>query len=70
MEIDGSQHYTDEGKAYDAERTAILESFGYKVLRFSNDDIDHSFDHVCFLIDKEVKERLKALSAGGEGVTK
>ena len=64
LEIDGSQHFTEDGKAYDEERTAILESHGYRVLRFSNDDITHSFDYVCSIIDKEVK---RALPAGGEG---
>ena len=61
LEIDGSQHYTEEGEAYDSERTAILESFGYKVLRISNEDVNHHFSGVCELIDQEVKDRIMHL---------
>lgn len=61
LEIDGSQHFTEDGEAYDAERTAILESFGYKVIRISNEDVNHNFGGVCEMIDKEVKGRIKQL---------
>ena len=43
IEIDGSQHYEDLSKEYDAERTRALEQSGLKVLRFSNYDINVSF---------------------------
>ncbi len=36
IELDGSQHYDEQGLAYDAERTAIIEGYGLEVLRFSN----------------------------------
>ena len=56
IEIDGSQHYEDLNKEYDAERTRALEQFGLKVLRFSNYDINVSFDEVCEKIDYEIKK--------------
>ena len=59
VELDGSQHYTEQGEAYDKERTAILESYGIKVIRFSNNDVDNNFEGVCMEIDKVVKEKLK-----------
>ena len=37
IELDGSQHLDQE--EYDAERTAYLESQGYKVIRFWNNQI-------------------------------
>jgi very-short-patch-repair endonuclease len=37
IELDGSQHLEQEH--YDAERTAFLESQGYRVLRFWNMDV-------------------------------
>jgi very-short-patch-repair endonuclease len=37
VELDGGQHL--ERQTYDAERTAYLESLGYRVLRFWNDDV-------------------------------
>ena len=59
IEIDGSHHYTPEGKAYDENRTEILERYGLYVLRFSNLDIDERFQGVCYVIDKTIKERIK-----------
>ena len=58
IELDGSQHYEEQGLAYDAERTAILEGYGLKVLRFSNTEIDRNFRGVCSYIDRQVKERV------------
>ena len=57
IELDGSQHYTDEGKAYDTERTEVLKSYGISVLRFSNRDVDDNFRGVCCEIDKVIKQR-------------
>ena len=58
LEVDGSQHYTEDGEAYDADRTTILESLGYYVLRVSNDDVDRNFSGVCELIDNTVRQRI------------
>ena len=58
IELDGSQHYTPEGVAYDAERTAFLHALGYDILRFSNDEVDRFFDAVCASIDNAVRSRL------------
>ena len=56
IELDGSQHYTDDGKAYDAERTSILEKYGLSIMRVSNNDIDNKFQAVCKMIDQKIKE--------------
>ena len=58
IEIDGSHHYTPEGKSYDRMRTEILETQGLTVMRFSNLDIDDRFEGVCYVIDKTIKERI------------
>ena len=58
LEVDGSQHYTEDGEAYDKDRTAILEALGYSVLRVSNDDVDRNFSGVCELIDNTVRQRI------------
>jgi very-short-patch-repair endonuclease len=39
IEIDGGQHGQPDRKAADAERTAFLNSRGYRVLRFWNNDV-------------------------------
>ncbi len=58
IEIDGSQHYTPEGRAYDAVRSSVLERYGLHVLRFYNRDVDENFEGVCYIIDKMIKERM------------
>ena len=39
IELDGSQHGTDDGKEYDTERTKFLEALGLKVVRYWNHDV-------------------------------
>ncbi|MBQ8763049.1 MAG: endonuclease domain-containing protein [Clostridia bacterium] len=47
IELDGSQHYYDEGKQKDEKRDKYLSSLGLTVLRYSNDDVNNSFESVC-----------------------
>ncbi len=58
IELDGSQHYTEQGKAYDEERSKVLELYDLKVIRFTNLEIDQQFETVCEAVDREVKERI------------
>ena len=39
IELDGSQHGTDQGKEYDAERTKFLEALDLMVVRYWNHDV-------------------------------
>ena len=68
IEIDGSQHFEEQGVVYDAERTSILESYGLKVIRYSNREIDREFSGVCESIDQIIKER-QTLSADCVGTS-
>lgn len=61
IELDGVQHNEAQGRAYDRERTAILESYHLVVVRFSNQQIDRNFSEVCAQIDQIVKQRTKSL---------
>ena len=63
IEIDGSQHFTPEGKEYDHFRTEILNQQGLCVVRFTNMDVDKNFEGVCYTIDRVIKER-KTLPSG------
>ena len=58
IELDGSQHYTEDGIAYDNAREDVLKSLGLEVLRFSNLDIDSNFNGVCHRIDQTVQRRI------------
>ena len=55
VELDGSGHYTEQGKANDEERTAFLEKYGITVIRIPNYRIHKNFRGVCEYIDSEVK---------------
>ena len=47
IELDGSQHYEDKGIEYDISRTPYLESFGIRVVRIPNNEINENFEGVC-----------------------
>ena len=47
IELDGSQHYLDDGAEYDKIRDAALNSRGLQVLRYSNADVNTRFSGVC-----------------------
>ena len=69
IEIDGSQHYTEEGKQKDGFRTEILEGYDLKVIRFTNRQINTNFRGVCAYIDSAVKASLRE-GGGPHGVLK
>ena len=54
IELDGSQHYDPEEKAYDARRDEYLSGLGLRVIRFSNLDVDRNFEGVCATIMREM----------------
>lgn len=53
IELDGNQHL--EQDEYDLQRTAYLESLGYKVIRFWNDQVMKDIDGVIRSIESELK---------------
>ena len=59
IEIDGSQHYTEEGKQKDEFRDEILEGYDLRVIRFTNRQINTNFRSVCEYIDATVKASLR-----------
>lgn len=61
IELDGSQHYEDEGIDADMKRTDFLEGYGLKVIRISNIDVMKNFEGVCEYIDNTVRQSLSQL---------
>ena len=59
IELDGSEHYSDEGERYDEERTKFLQGYGLKIVRFSNIDIHKNFKGVCEYIHQIVQQSLR-----------
>lgn len=58
IELDGNQHFTEDGLEYDKIRTNCLNAYGLEVLRFSNYDIDKNFESVCMKIDQVISNKL------------
>ena len=47
IELDGSQHYMEEGLRCDEARDAFFQSRGITVVRYSNLDVNRNFTGVC-----------------------
>lgn len=59
VELDGTQHYQDQGAARDAVRTAYLERYDLQIVRFSNREVNENFRGVCEQIDFFVQRRIQ-----------
>ncbi|MCR5807977.1 MAG: endonuclease domain-containing protein [Clostridiales bacterium] len=59
IEFDGSQHYTESGRARDEERDRYLKDRGLEVIHYSDYDVNTNFEGVCLDIERSL-ERLKA----------
>lgn len=73
VELDGAQHFSDEGISYDEERTKYLNRFNIKVIRFENakvfediqavlSEIKKVFDHP----DSDLRSQSVPPEAGGK----
>jgi len=52
IELDGSQHYTDDGKQKDEVRDKFLTGLGFRVLRFSDREV---LKNIVGVIDEILK---------------
>ncbi|MDD2622634.1 MAG: isoleucine--tRNA ligase [Bacteroidales bacterium] len=68
IEVDGGYHNQPEIQTADKERTLYLENSGYKVIRFTNDEILCDIDNVISTIYTELEKRtmLKVSPLGGD----
>ena len=56
IELDGSQHFTKEGKKKDNLRTKRLRKEGYEPLRFPNKQVDNlTTDQIKSIIETKIK---------------
>jgi len=65
IEIDGLIHQLPENKESDIERTCWLEEEGYRVIRFTNEEVLSNLDFVLEKIKRELKA--SPLGTGGAG---
>ncbi|WP_262920710.1 endonuclease domain-containing protein [Hymenobacter sp. 5516J-16] len=50
VEVDGEIHNQPDQQDYDAGRSTVLQELGYRILRFSNDQVLHEPDQVLATI--------------------
>ena len=63
IELDGSQHFSDEHFEYDVKRTEFLgKEYGIRVVRFTNIEITKKFSGVCAYIDELISQSLSQQS--------
>lgn len=55
IEIDGGIHLNPEVKQNDEQRQTLLESFGYRFLRFTNEEVMTDIDKVLATIREELQ---------------
>ena len=56
IEVDGGYHEQPIQQLNDQHRTAYLESKGYKVIRFKNEEVDFNINEVIDRIKEELKK--------------
>ena len=54
VEVDGAYHFTDTQMEYDMYRTEELEQFGFRVLRFTNEEVIHETEKVINKIKESI----------------
>ena len=54
IEVDGEYHYTSEQQLNDTQRTVALSKQGFRVIRFTNDEVLHDIDNVILTIKSEL----------------
>jgi len=59
IEIDGDSHYLEEtNRTRDAQRNAALAQYGYKVVRFTNEQVMKEAEQVCEVIHRPITDQL------------
>lgn len=53
IELDGDVHLHTGQDLYDQLRQETIETMGYRVIRFTNEQVFHSLEEVLFQIEKE-----------------
>ena len=57
VEVDGGYHEDEEQKKYDEERTKLLTEIGFRVIRFSNEDVLKNLNAVSDTIQQAISEQ-------------
>lgn len=63
IEIDGESHLELDQQEYDKARTELLEELGYKVIRFTNDEVRYHMKVVASEILQVIENRIAELTS-------
>jgi very-short-patch-repair endonuclease len=69
IEIDGGQHNNDSDRVYDQRRTDWLNTQGYRVLRFWNNEVAGNIDGVVATIAAEMNPHPNPSPQGGGAIS-
>jgi very-short-patch-repair endonuclease len=61
IEVDGNIHDIPENKMYDIGRSQILNDFGIRVIRFTNNQVIGDLEYVLKLIEETVKQLINKM---------
>ncbi len=62
VEADGGYHEAKDQKVYDEQRTQTLNDIGFKVIRFTNDEITNNIKAVIKQIQSAINEQTKTIA--------
>ncbi|NUM81430.1 endonuclease domain-containing protein [bacterium] len=57
IEVDGYSHESDSAKQYDARRQEIIETYGIRFLRITDDEVLENINKVLDKISTEIKKQ-------------
>ena len=63
VEVDGASHLEPDQQEYDKLRSEYLEELGYKVIRFTNEEVKFNIEGVISEILKTVESRIGKLKS-------
>ncbi len=58
IEVDGEYHHTDEQRQEDQIRTNYLQSNGFQVIRFSNEEVKSNIRKIIQIIKEELNNKI------------
>jgi len=56
IEVDGDSHFQENAPEQDSMRTATLESYGLRVVRFTNADVLENLEGVAEILESYLEE--------------
>ena len=69
VEVDGGYHENEEQKKYDENRTKVLNEIGFKIIRFTNEEVINNIKEVLKKIKQELQKSISQQKKVGTSQT-